>query len=163
MMKKRRVMISLSKTFPKTHKRAGVKTFFVRSINNGTKIHTIRTGYEKWKHNLDKVANGTHIVSLRVWTGLPYRSPQEEISQLDDVGYERISMRYDPDTKNVRAVINGKPYDDVKKLAENDGLKWDDFVDFFFGKGAHNATLFQGIIIHFTKFRYNSNDNSSNT
>lgn len=34
-MMKKRVMISLSKTFPKTHKRAGVKTFFQRSINNG--------------------------------------------------------------------------------------------------------------------------------
>lgn len=153
---KKRVMISLSKTFPKTHKRAGVKTFFVRSINNGTKIHTIRTGYERWRHNLDKVIGGTHIVSLRTWTGVPYRSPQDEIATLTDVGYERISMRYDPNTKNVRAVINGNPYDDVKKLAENDGLKWDDFVDYFFGKGAHNATLFQGIIIHFTKFRYNS-------
>lgn len=38
-MMKKRVMISLSKTFPKTHKRAGVKTFFVRSINNGTNEH----------------------------------------------------------------------------------------------------------------------------
>jgi hypothetical protein len=158
-MMKKRVMISLSKTFPKTHKRAGVKTFFQRSIKNGQKIHTIRTGYERWRHNIDKVINGTHIVSLRQWTGVPYHSPQDEIGLYEkDVGYERISMAYDPDTKKVRAVINGKPYNDVKKLAENDGLKWDDFVDFFFGKGAHNATLFQGIIIHFTKFRYNSTD-----
>lgn len=159
MKMKKQVVISLSKTFPKTHKRAGVKTFFVYSIKNDRKIHTIRTGYERWRHNIDKVINGTHIVSLRQWTGLPYRSPQEEISQLTDVGYERISMSYDPDTKQVRAVINGKPYNDVKKLAENDGLKWDDFVDYFFGKGAHSATLFQGIIIHFTKFRYSDNSN----
>ena len=67
-------MISLSKTFPKTHKRAGAKTFFVRSINNGTKIHTIRTGYERWRYNLDKVINGTHIVSLRQWTGVQAHS-----------------------------------------------------------------------------------------
>lgn len=160
MKMKKQVIISLSKTFPKTHKRAGVKTFFARSINNGTKIHTIRTGYERWRHNLDKVTNGTHIVSLRMWAGVPYRSPQEEISALADVGYERISMQYNPETKNVKAVIGGKPYNDVKKLAENDGLKWDDFVDFFFGKGAHNATLFQGIIIHFTKFRYSSSSNT---
>lgn len=151
---KKRVIISLSKTFPKTHKRAGVKTFFLRSIKNGKKIHTIRTGYERWKHNLDKVINGTHIVSLRQWTGVPYRSPQDEISLLTDVGYERISMSYDPDTGKVRAVINGKPFADVKALAEHDGLTWTDFVDYFFGKGAHNATLFQGIIIHFTQFRY---------
>lgn len=151
---KKRVMISLSKTFPKTHKRAGVKTFFVRSINNGTKIHTIRTGYERWRHNLDKVINGTHIVSLRQWTGVPYRSPQDEITLLTDVGYERISMSYDPDTGKVKAVINGRPYDNVEQIARNDGLKWDDFVDYFFGKGAHNARLFQGVIIHFTKFRY---------
>lgn len=151
---KKRIIISLSKTFPKTHKRAGVKTFFLRSIKDGKKIHTIRTGYERWKHNLDKVINGTHIVSLRQWTGIPYRSPQDEIGLLADIGYERISMSYDPDTGKVRAVINGEPFADVEALAEHDGLTWSDFVDYFFGKGAHNATLFQGIIIHFTPFRY---------
>ena len=42
---------------------------------------------------------------------------------------------------------------DVRKLAENDGLKWDEFVDWFFGQGT-GRTLFQGVIIHFTDFRY---------
>ena len=150
----KKVIISMYKTFPKTHKRAGVNTFFVRSINNGTKIHTIRTGFERWRHNLDKVINGTHIVSLRQWTGVPYRSQQDEITLLTDVGYERISMSCDPYTGKVKAVINGRPYDNVEQIAKNDGLKWDDFVDYFFGKGAHSARLFQGVIIHFTKFRY---------
>ncbi len=156
---KKRVIIILSKTFPKTHKRAGEKTFFVRSINNGTKIHTIRNGYERLRHNLDKVINGTHIVSLRQWTGVPYHSPQDEITLLTDVGYERISMSYNPETGKVRATINGWPYDDVEQIAKNDGLEWDDFVDYFFGKGAHNARLFQGVIIHFTKFRYSNTNN----
>lgn len=123
---KKRITISLSKTFPKTHKRAGVQTGFVRNINKGVKIHTIRTGYERWRHNLDKVANGTHMVSLRQWTGVPYRSPQEEISLLHDVGYERLTMQYDRDMGKVKAIINGRQFHDVKKLAQNDGLTWDD-------------------------------------
>lgn len=158
-MKKQVVIICLSRMFPKTHRRAGAKTSFAHSFKDGTKIHTIRTGYERWRHNLDKVINGTYSVSLREWEGVPYRSPQKGISVLTDVGYERISMQYDPDTKNVKAVIAGIPYNgDVKDLAKNDGLKWEDFVDYFFGKGAHSSTLFQGIIIHFTKFRYASSN-----
>lgn len=152
---KKRITISLSKTFPKTHKRAGAQAGFVGNINKGVKIHTIRTGYERWRHNLDKVANGSHMVSLRQWAGVPYRSPQEEIALLHEVGYERLTMQYDRDTGKVKAIINGRQYLDVKKLVQDDGLSWDDFLDYFFGKGAHNATLFQGVIIHFTKFRYN--------
>lgn len=152
---KKRITIILSKTFPLTHKHAGGYTGFAKNIKSGKKIHTIRGEYERWKHNLDKVENGTHIVSLRQWVDKPYRSKQEEIALMSDVGYERITMQYDSDTGNVKAIINGKQYLDVKKIAENDGLSWSDFVDFFFGKGAKNKTLFQGIIIHFTKFRYN--------
>lgn len=153
---KKKVIITLSKTFPKTHKRAGELTHFRSSIEKGVKIHTIRTGYERWRHNIDKVQAGTHIVSLRQWKGVPYRSEQDEIKNIANAGYERISMLYDRSSGKIKATINGKPYDNVKQIAANDGLKWDDFVDFFFGKGAYDKTLFQGIIIHLTDFRYNA-------
>ena len=106
-----------------------------------------------WKHNVEKINESRFFLSIRQWTGMPYRSKQVEIKETKNVGYERISMSYDPESGTVKAVINGKPFADVRKLAENDGLKWDEFVDWFFGQGT-GRTLFQGVIIHFTDFRY---------
>lgn len=151
------VVLMLSKTFPRKHISAGKKTNFQRSLDEGKKIHTIRSGYEAWKHNIEKVQGGTFFLSLRQWVDVPYRSKQEELKILkgrNGVGYERITMQYNPETKTVKAVINGRQYIDVRKIAENDGLKWEDFIDWFFGQGT-DRTLFQGVIVHFTNFRYN--------
>lgn len=151
------IVLMLSKTFPRKHRSAGKKTNFQRSLKEGKKIHTIRSGYEAWKHNIEKIQNGNFFLSLRQWVDVPYRSKQEEIKELkNSVGYERISMQYNPETGIVKAIINGKQYLDVTKIAENDGLKWDDFIDCFFGQGT-GRTLFQGVIVHFTDFRYTNN------
>lgn len=151
----KQIVLQLANTFPLKHRSEGQETFFRQNFLSGRKIHTIRTGYEKWRHNIDKVNNGGYCISVRRWSGLPFKSKQEEIRKLVSVGYQRISMSYDHESKTLRAVIDGKPYmGDVKLLAKNDGLKWEDFVDYFFGKCAHSETLFQGVIIHFTDFRY---------
>ena len=151
------IVLMLSKTFPRKHRSAGKKTNFQRSLNEGKKIHTIRSGYEAWKHNIEKIQEGNFFLSLRQWVDVPYRSKQEEIKELkNSVGYERISMQYNPETGIVKAIINGKQCLDVTKIAENDGLKWDDFIDWFFGQGT-GRTLFQGVIVHFTDFRYTNN------
>ena len=76
--------------------------------------------------------------------------------EFKNVGYERISMQYDQETGKLKAVINGKLYENVKELAKNDGLEWNEFIDWFFGQGT-GRTLFQGVIIHFTDFLYNPN------
>ena len=152
------IVLMLSKVFPRKHRSAGKKTNFERSLNEGKKIHTIRSGYEAWKHNIEKIREGMFFLSLRQWSDVPYRSKQVEIKELKEtVGYERITMQYNPETGIVKAVINGKQYLDVEKIAENDGLKWDDFIDWFFGQGT-DRTLFQGVIVHFTDFRYTPNN-----
>lgn len=152
------IVMMLSRTFPRKHRSAGKPTDFQRSLECGKKIHTIRGNYELWKHNISKVESGKFFLSLRQWTGLPYRSKQEEIKEVGSahIGYERITMQYDPDTGNIKAVVGGKQYLNVHEIAENDGFSsWDDFVDWFFGQGT-GRTLFQGVIVHFTDFRYNS-------
>lgn len=147
------VVLMLSRVFPRKHISAGKETRFKEKLYQGSKIHTIRGNYEMWKHNVEKITEGRFFLSLRQWSGMPYRSKQVEIKETKNVGYERISMSYDPEKGTVKAVINGKPFADVRKLAENDGLKWNEFVDWFFGQGT-GRTLFQGVIIHFTDFRY---------
>lgn len=153
------VVLMLSRVFPRKHISAGKETRFKEKLFQGSKIHTIRGNYEMWKHNVEKINESRFFLSIRQWTGMPYRSKQVEIKETKNVGYERISMSYDPESGIVKAVINGKPFEDVRKLAENDGLKWDEFVDWFFGQGT-GRTLFQGVIIHFTDFRYQSETNT---
>ena len=142
--------------FPRKHVNFGKETNFRTKLEKREKIHTIRGNYELWKHNIEKIQNGNFFLSVRHWSEKPYRSKQTEIMEFKNVGYERISMQYDRETGNLKAVINGKLYENVKELAKNDGLEWNEFIDWFFGQGT-GRTLFQGVIIHFTDFRYNSN------
>lgn len=153
--KEKKVVLMLAKKFFAKHISASKNTNFQKHLESGRKIHTIRSNYDMWKHDIEKINNGGFVLSIRQWEDKPYRSKQEEIKCLKKVGYERITMEYNPETKNIKAIINGKQFIDVKKIAENDGLKWEDFIDWFFGQGM-NKTLFQGIIIHFTDFRYHS-------
>ena len=152
---KKKVIVILSSRFPGYHPKRGQETRFKDNLMT-RKIHTIRAGYDRWKHNLDKVTQGEFALSVREWSGRPYDSPQREIVALkESVGYQRISMSYDPRTGELKAVIDGKPYTDIKRLAANDGLSLDDFREFIFGATRTDTKqLFQGIIVHFTDFRY---------
>ena len=151
------VILILARTFSRRHHRAGQETRFAESVTQGTKIHTIRSDYDLWSHNIDKVRNGNFFLSLRQWQGESFRSKHIEVKELKTtVGYERIILECDPDTRALTATINGTPYHDIELLAHNEGLTYDDFVDWFFGQGIYR-TRFKGIIVHFTDFRYNSN------
>lgn len=152
---KKRVIVILSSRFPAYHPKNGLETHFRDNLLT-RKIHTIRAGYDRWKHNLDKVKDGDFMLSVREWSGRPYDSPQREIVSLkESVGYQRISMSYDPRSGELKAVIDGRPFTDIKTLAANDGLSLEDFRAFIFGATrTEDKQLFQGVIVHFTDFRY---------
>lgn len=178
---KKKIIITLSKRFPQTHSRKGEPTHFREKLGNalndtpetmtdngGTtvsvnsrKIHTIRKNFIRWQHNLDKISGGGFYLSIRQWSARPYNSPQEEIFQLHDngIGCQRITMSYAPDTKEVKAVIDGKYTANVEQIAANDGLQVSEFLEWFFGKNPTEKKLFSGVIIHFTPFRYGSDTN----
>lgn len=176
---KKKIILTLSKRFPLSHSEKGKPTYFKEKLNNTVcdlkstisdidstevkerKIHTIRTNFARWKHNLDKISGGGFYLSVRQWSARPYNSPQEEIFQLHDkgIGYQRIAMSYDPDTKEVKTIIDGKYTADVEQIAANDGLSPEEFKEWFFGKEMVEKKLFTGIIIHFTAFRYGSDTN----
>ena len=70
-------------------------------------------------------------------------------------------MSYEPETKTLKAAIDGKQVANVEQLAANDGLPLEDFKEWFFGKEPQEKKLFTGIVIHFTPFRYGSDANKS--
>lgn len=128
----------------KGHPRAGDPTGFENKIRSGEKIHTIRTNYDYWKPIVDCVNRGDGMLSVRKWTGKPYRSKQEEITQLDEVGLQHFE--WDPDKF---MCIDGKYPTKLDPIAINDGLSPKDFWNWF-----EDKLPFQGALIHFTDFKY---------
>lgn len=147
--KKKAVMI-LSRVFPSTHPRAKESTGFEDKIKDGNKIHTIRTDANgAWKERCDEINSGKKYLSVREWSGKPYNSEQRELFRLDKIGYQNIAMTYDSNDSEPCIWINGKKVP-VEEVAKNDGLSVDDFISWFFAKD----NTFDGVVIHFTNYRY---------
>ena len=152
-------VITLSKVFPKTHYRAGEETDFGPSLLRtlaglgGEKIHTIRTNYPLWKQRAVEINAGRAILSVRQWSGAPYRSKQVEIAKLTKIGVECL-VKMDIQTAIVRN-FEQHPFKevDISKtvLAENDYLSLPDFNKWFKEKPTCESPF---AIIHFTDFRY---------
>ena len=134
-------VVILSRYFPAYHPRKGEPTNFVKSYKAGGKIHTIRSnakGYYK----------DGEMVSLRYWSGKPYCSKQVEIGQTR-IGIESVSIK-----SGVCPVLFTNGYQrPLPQLAENDGLSFGNFLDWFFPPNKPYCD-FLGDILHFTDFRY---------
>lgn len=156
---KKKICITLSRVFPKTHSRAGELTQFGDKLKDGQKKHTIRRNYDLWAHNAQKMQNGGYTLCVRQWIDKPYRSKQREIHATDTpIGVQRIQIYYHHDFHANRpyltARIIGGNEVDVAELAKNDGLSLPDFAEWFFGKEPQGDMTFNGVIIHFTNLRY---------
>jgi len=135
----------ISKTFPSYHSRNGEPTHFKEKILEGKKIHTIRQNFALCEKRAKKVNAGLAVVSLREWEGLPRKSRQVEIMQLERIGLQKIEI-----------AIEGSYIDDTFKfrlsldtIAYNDGLARDDFKQWF-----HDCPDNLMALIHFTDFKY---------
>lgn len=143
-------VLTLSKVFPATHPRKGEATGFANNLRR-KKRHTIRANFPLWKKRFDEIERGEACLSIREWTGKPYRSKQKEIVRLtkeDGIGIQQLSFYYN--NLNHHGVINAKKQPWVSDIARNDGLSVDDWEAWF-----RNYDLSKPLaIIHFTKFRY---------
>ncbi len=153
-------VITLSRHFLANHKRAGEETHFKEKFLLGlgltdydtpslAKIHTIRANYPLWEKRIKEVQEGRAVLSIRQWTGKPYRSKQVEIAMLtaeNGIGIQRLDifdfMR--------PAKVDGSQLVNLTDLANNDGLSFSDWYHWF-----RLADVIKPmVIIHFTKFRY---------
>ena len=142
-------VITISKHFLTTHKRAGEETDFKEKFLNGEKIHTIRVNYPLWEKRIKEAQEGRAVLSVRQWTGKPYRSKQVEIARLtaeNGIGVQQLDifdfMR--------PAKIDSCQLVDLRDLSNNDGLSFSDWYHWF-----RLADVIKPMaIIHFTKFRY---------
>jgi hypothetical protein len=143
----KKYILTVSIRFPKTHPRKGESTGFPLAIKHYDKIHTIRKNYDLWEKRFAKIAKGEAYLSVRIWTGEPYKSKQAEIFKYfkeHNIGLEKLE---DP-TNALVAWVNGTKQD-WETIAKNDGLSFFDFCDWF--KIREKKPM---AIIHFTNFRY---------
>lgn len=169
-------VIILSQVFPATHSRAGEPTRFRSEFlwgqqcgkcqprnrdrnyaecdscltGNLPKIHTIRANYPLWRDRIEEVQDGRAVLSVRQWTGKPYRSKQVEIAPLsagDGVGIQKLTFC----GSLCRFLIDDNTANQyIYQLPNNDGLTVSDWEEWF-----RRYDLTQPMaIIHFTKFRY---------
>ena len=144
----------LSKVFPIKHTKAGMPTLFANSLHTNHKIHTVRMDDKGlWTKRCDEINSGKKILSIREWTGRPYNSEQQEIKKLDQIGLQHITMTYSSVDALPQCWIDNKRVP-IEDIANNDGLSVEDFVDYFFGKCGCKSNVFEGVVIHFTSFRY---------
>jgi hypothetical protein len=122
-------VLTVSKFFPKSHSRSGHLTNFPKKILDGSKRHTIRTNYPFWAKRFEQIAAGTARLSVRIWTGLPYRSSQYEIASFthaDGIHLQKLSI------SESQVFLNDRPVPlDLALVARNDGLTWEDFKEWF--------------------------------
>lgn len=146
-------VVMISRAFPATHPRRGELTFFPEMIMKSdvvkrSKIHTIRANYDFWRKRIEQVWLGEAELSLRYWSGKPYKSKQVEFLRLgkdDGVGIQKVEFK----ASEFGPLVDGKNQF-VSDLAENDGLSLNDFTAWFKGYDLSKPMA----IIHFTKFRY---------
>lgn len=151
-------VIMLSKTFPSVHPRAGQPTGFMEKFLAGKKIHTLRENRNGYYKDGD-------VVSVRRWSGIPYRSKQIVIADGVKIGVVPVRIRlYSKrfsgphgrfQRNNPNPIISvGEKIFYCPYFSGNDGLEKDDFLNWFFQKGSRHGDVWDGDIIHFADFRY---------
>lgn len=120
-----------------------------KAVNFRKKIHTIRANYPLWEQRFAEIERGDACLSVRQWTGMPYRSKQVEIGCLtarDGIGIQEFSL------EQIRRLISKGMLSVgwISDVARNDGLDYEDWQNWFKSYDESQPMA----IIHFTKFRY---------
>lgn len=139
-------VLTISRNFQKTHKRAGEPTNFFEKIEKGEKIHTIKGNYELWAKRAKEINEGRAILSVRYWAGKVRGKgvKQIEVFHLTKIGVQKLI-----NPSNVYGASIDNVIESWAVIAKNDGLSQLDFVDWF-----KNVKPEPMAIIHFTDFRY---------
>ena len=98
----------------------------------------------------EQIAAGEACLSVRQWSGAPYRSKQVEIARLtckDGIGLQMLSFA---PTYSLTTPFVGRSRLERETLAAHDGLSLKDWENWFY----HYDLTKPLAIIHFTKFRY---------
>lgn len=90
-------------------------------------------------------------LSIRVWSGKPYRSQQVEVARLTKLGVQRVRITRMGAEHEPAVEVDGRLIDrGAAMLSKNDGLDYWDWFNWFL----KSTTQFEGVILQFTDMRY---------
>lgn len=138
------IVITFSRHFPKYHAEAGKDTNFVESILNGKKQTTIRGNLQRWRKIRSQLKRKTHVLSLRYWSGMPYRSKQVEFARCTEIDHHSvvINNNHNGFEMSVNGIYRNQSV--IEQLAAHEGFeKVDHFIDWF------KYEIFSGVMIEF--------------
>lgn len=141
--KKIQIVLMVAKNFLKYHPKAGQPTNFEQKIRDGEKLHTIRANFKEWEKKVNKIEEGGAVLSVKQWSGIPYRSPQVKLFNFEGAGIQQLEYI------DGKFIVDGKTEVDIETLAKNDGLSVQDFNDWF-----EVFPTTPMCVLHFTEFRY---------
>lgn len=160
-MARRKIIIILSRVYPRACSCRNEPTGFEDLLKSGVKKHAIRKNYDQWQHNAELMKGGRYYLSVRQPTGTSYRPTYEEIARIDTpMEVSRITLTYHPEDDTITALVDGHATD-VAELAKNDGLPLQTLKEWFFSKAmkAGEQAVFNGGLVYFGSFRYGSLEN----
>jgi len=82
MEKGKKVVVMLTKVFFSEHPKSGQETHFADLVKAGKKIHTCRDNFNYWAEKIASLKRTGGVLSVRQWSGKPYRSPQEIVVEI---------------------------------------------------------------------------------
>jgi len=142
-------VLMLAKRFPKFHRSSGFETGFAEKFLSGEKCHTCRLNERGYFKTGD-------VVSVRQWSGVPYRSRQVVLR--DGVGitvYPVEIMHSCCEGQHSVTVRVGGAIVDAVRFIYNDGLSLEDFIDWFFPHWRITPVRYwRGSVISFNGRRY---------
>jgi hypothetical protein len=167
-----KVIVVLGKKFPPKHLKAGLETDFSlrvkcgQILNDGInagcwfpycgmcklcdergKIHTCQSNYEYWAKKINRLKEVGGVLSVRQWSGVPFRSKQEIIV---DVPAEYVGIQRAVFTEDMKGVYIDDNFVFIEEFANNDGLSYEDFCEWL-----KNYDISKPLaVIHFTKYQY---------
>lgn len=130
-------------------------TFHLMPCDINEKFHTIRANYGLWEKRFEEIEAGRACMSIRFWSGIPRRSKQVEVIQLNrEHGIGLQKLKFEKDEYGYPSIklytVDGKYASTIRRIAKNDGLSYDDWSEWFKGYKLDEPLA----IIHFTKIRY---------
>lgn len=149
-------VLTLSERFQINHSRRGEPTDFRQKFLNTVhgkigvqKLHTIWANAPLWAKRIREIQTGDACLSVRQWTGSPYKSRQIELARLtasDGIGGQLLFL--DGSCRDF-CLVDHKTIR-TRLIARNDGLSFEDWEEWF---RAYQRPV-DLAIIHFTPFRY---------
>ena len=141
-------VLMLANEFPKCHPRQGELTGFAEKFLRGEKIHTCRLNENgHWKTG--------DVVSVRRWTGMPYRSKQEVVADNVTLRVVPVSFRFYFGFEYFSVELCcGVAFKNVSHnlFAFRDGLDVCDFISWFSSKEPYS--MWCGSCLFFGEARY---------